>query len=250
MKNPNDVTAEFYDIVSSPYKGNDISKEEINLISDIVKNNSSILDIGCGSGRHLIPLTNKGFKVTGIDSSSKMLEILFNKSPHLNKKNITVNEDFLKLNTEISKKFDLIIMFWNTFNEICLSPADAYLLLTKCISLLNKKGKILINSDDTEIINPRQFDIKNHFLKNDLTIKYNFKTKFYDEKNKISESLETIKIYKNGKIIKKSEATIKQCWWTRADYNTFAQLLELQMNIKELKGNDELYILLEQKDGK
>lgn len=33
-----------------------------------------ILDIGCGNGRHLIPLADIGHDVTGVDSSSKMLE--------------------------------------------------------------------------------------------------------------------------------------------------------------------------------
>ena len=34
---------------------------------------SSILDIGCGTGRHAIELAKRGFKVTGVDISSGML---------------------------------------------------------------------------------------------------------------------------------------------------------------------------------
>ncbi len=36
----------------------------------------SILDLGCGSGRHLIHMVNQGFKVTGIDYSKASIEFI------------------------------------------------------------------------------------------------------------------------------------------------------------------------------
>jgi len=36
---------------------------------------NKILDLGCGSGRHLVYFSNKGFKIYGLDSSPKALEI-------------------------------------------------------------------------------------------------------------------------------------------------------------------------------
>jgi SAM-dependent methyltransferase len=39
-----------------------------------LKNGASILDIGCGTGRHSIELARRGFSVTGVDISSGMLE--------------------------------------------------------------------------------------------------------------------------------------------------------------------------------
>jgi 2-polyprenyl-3-methyl-5-hydroxy-6-metoxy-1,4-benzoquinol methylase len=35
---------------------------------------SRILDIGCGTGRHSIELTKRGYKVTGVDLSDSQLE--------------------------------------------------------------------------------------------------------------------------------------------------------------------------------
>lgn len=39
----------------------------------------TILDIGCGTGRHLIPLVKLGFNVVGIDFSKEMIKIAKNK---------------------------------------------------------------------------------------------------------------------------------------------------------------------------
>ncbi len=40
---------------------------------------SSILDLGCGTGGHTLPLAQRGYHVTGVDSSEKMLSIAQNK---------------------------------------------------------------------------------------------------------------------------------------------------------------------------
>ncbi len=45
--------------------------------------NASILDVGCGAGVKSRYLTNKGFKVTGIDFSEKMIEIAKRESPEI-----------------------------------------------------------------------------------------------------------------------------------------------------------------------
>ena len=46
----------------------DFLLEELNLPSG-----SSILDIGCGTGRHSVELARRGYQVTGVDISFRML---------------------------------------------------------------------------------------------------------------------------------------------------------------------------------
>lgn len=45
------------------------------VIGDSDNDVRSILDIGCGTGGHLVPLAQQGYHLTGIDPSSSMLEL-------------------------------------------------------------------------------------------------------------------------------------------------------------------------------
>lgn len=66
--------ADFYD---SYYRNKDYNAE-VNFVLDLANQNSTpphrtILDMGCGTGGHLIPFAKKGLKVTGFDLSEAMI---------------------------------------------------------------------------------------------------------------------------------------------------------------------------------
>lgn len=68
--------------------------------------NKTILDIGCGSGRFSLPLAGKGAKVTGIDYSSRMIEL--------------ANEYLIKYETNIDTKLNVEFIccdFMENFNS-------------------------------------------------------------------------------------------------------------------------------------
>lgn len=44
---------------------------------------ATILDLGCGTGGHLLPLTSRGFQVTGVDQSAEMLAQAQEKADHM-----------------------------------------------------------------------------------------------------------------------------------------------------------------------
>jgi SAM-dependent methyltransferase len=68
----------FFDDHAPVYMDNSFTKntlEEVDFVLDELKipPGSSILDMGCGTGRHAIELAKRGYKVTGVDISSGML---------------------------------------------------------------------------------------------------------------------------------------------------------------------------------
>ncbi len=69
---------EFFDGHAPIYMDNVFTKntlKEVDFIIEELKlpHGSSILDIGCGTGRHAIEFARRGYKVTGVDISSGML---------------------------------------------------------------------------------------------------------------------------------------------------------------------------------
>jgi 2-polyprenyl-3-methyl-5-hydroxy-6-metoxy-1,4-benzoquinol methylase len=55
----------------------------LNLILDTVGSTGTVLDLGCGTGEPLAQyFIEKGFKVTGVDGSKKMIELCKKRFPH------------------------------------------------------------------------------------------------------------------------------------------------------------------------
>ncbi len=77
----------------------------------------SILDVGCGTGRHYIPLVQKGYSVTGVDQSQNMLDALTKKAEAVKLEAYVVNKDMREI--DFTGEFEAII---------CMNTAFQYLL--------------------------------------------------------------------------------------------------------------------------
>ena len=238
--NPNDVTAKYYDIVYKGVKGTEITQEELKLIKSLVLKKDKILDVGCGSGRHLVPLTKLGYDVTGIDSSRGMLNVLKNK---ISKKSEILHQDFFKITKK--NKYNLIILMWNVFNEIATSKNDARRLISKLKSLTAKDGKILINIDNPNKLNLP--NISSTLVVSEKTKKYksDWTVKKFSRQTNTTISEEHIRVFKGNKLIYNKKALIKQRWWSFNEIKTLAKIFKLKVKTKRLKSNKELYIILE-----
>ena len=102
-----------------------------------LKENSQILDLGCGGGRNSLPLADKGFKVTGIDLNLYAIE----KAQAYNHQNCQfIHQDILNINYQ--EKFNAVIIVFNHFSNFTLSQAQS--LLNKISKSLVDGGKLLI----------------------------------------------------------------------------------------------------------
>ncbi|MFC1940389.1 class I SAM-dependent DNA methyltransferase [Chloroflexota bacterium] len=111
-----DKYAEYYDLI---YQDKDYEKE-CDFIEDIFAQHSakqikSVLDVGCGTGGHAIPLSKRGYKVTGIDSSAGMIKRAKEKSKSASNPDFKVM-DLLKLN--LDDKFDVCICMFAVMDYI------------------------------------------------------------------------------------------------------------------------------------
>jgi ubiquinone/menaquinone biosynthesis C-methylase UbiE len=109
------VYAEEYDLF---YKDKDY-EAECDMIEEIFQRYadgqvSTILDLGCGTGNHAIPLAHRGYKVTGVDRSPEMLEHAKVKlqsqtsSPQSHPQFLEGDVRSLKLN----QQFDVVLMMF------------------------------------------------------------------------------------------------------------------------------------------
>jgi SAM-dependent methyltransferase len=90
------------------------------------RHGSPILELGCGTGRTLIPIAQKGYQVFGLDNDYSMLEVLIRDSfPNSKITKGVFQADAAAFHMAIP--FALIIMPCNTFSTFCEKERRALL---------------------------------------------------------------------------------------------------------------------------
>jgi 2-polyprenyl-3-methyl-5-hydroxy-6-metoxy-1,4-benzoquinol methylase len=166
---------------------------ECDFIEDEIgfRKNSKILDIACGTGRHSIELTKRGYNVTGIDFSESQLKRAKEKAQEQN-----LSIDFQKFdarNLPFSSEFDLAIMICEGAFPLMETDEMNFQILKGASSALKSNGKLIFttlnglfplfhsindflssNSDkDTTSYDNTSFDM--------MTLRYKNKTTFTDD---------------------------------------------------------------------
>ena len=103
-----------------------------------------ILDIGCGTGRHSIELTKRGYNVTGVDLSESMLKRAKEKTLKEN-----LNIDFRKQdarNLTFKNEFDLVIMLCEGSFPLMETDEMNFRILQGASNALKEKGKLIFTT--------------------------------------------------------------------------------------------------------
>jgi len=130
--------AHIYDSVYS--KRVEDTKREIKFISRFMKK-GRILDLGCGTGRLLLPLYKQGYEVYGMDISEKMIELAKNKIKGLP---ITlVVGDFSKKIPFPDNSFDCIVRMHSSL--LHLKKSDRRRFSKEVERVLKNGGYIIID---------------------------------------------------------------------------------------------------------
>lgn len=81
-----------------------------------LKHPQTILDLGCGTGNYLIPLTQMKYKLTGVDASAQMLAIAKTKLKK-NKLKAELRHGWLQ-HFQIKKNFDAVICMFSVIDYV------------------------------------------------------------------------------------------------------------------------------------
>lgn len=105
---------------------------------------SRILDIGCGTGRHSIELTKRGYKITGIDLSDSLLKRAKEKASE--QKLMIEFQKHDARNLPFSEEFDLAIMLCEGAFPLMETDEMNYLILQNASKSLKKNGKLIFTT--------------------------------------------------------------------------------------------------------
>ena len=136
--------AEIYDAIVYGKDEAYAETEELNfIINNIPTNSKKILDLGCGCGKFLIPLASMGYKMTGIDISSAVLNECENRL-----KNRNIDADLIKESADkidFSSQFDAVICMDSV---ICYlkEPEKILKTLKNVCKALKSGGKLIIEN--------------------------------------------------------------------------------------------------------
>ncbi|VVC74851.1 hypothetical protein AQUSIP_01250 [Aquicella siphonis] len=111
-----------------------MESEYLDLIVKSVPANGSVLDLGCGTGEPIAQFfIDKGFKITGVDGSKKMIELCKKRFPAEQ----WIVSDMREIN--IQKRFD-VILAWHSFFHL---DQDSQRKMFKIFETHIKPGGIL-----------------------------------------------------------------------------------------------------------
>jgi len=103
-----------------------------------------ILDIGCGTGRHAIELTKRGYNITGVDLSESQLERAMEKARELNMEVQFLLHDARKL--PFNREFDLAIMICEGAFPLMETDEMNYQILENAATALKNNGKLIFTT--------------------------------------------------------------------------------------------------------
>jgi SAM-dependent methyltransferase len=125
--------AQYYDLL---YKKKNYSAE-VDFLKAIIKEREKVLDVGCGTGRHLKLLEENGCKCDGLDINEEMVNIT--------KKTIKGNAyvaDVLDFN--LNKKYDAIISMFAVVNHL-KDTSELKIALINLKKHLNPGGVMILD---------------------------------------------------------------------------------------------------------
>lgn len=112
-------------------------QKKLNLLTS-----SYVLDMACGAGRHSIAFAQKGYSVTAVDLSERLIHAAEKNAIHEN-----VNVDFVQADIrdlKLDKQFDLIVNLFTSFGYF-ETDEENFIIIQKAYDLLRPGGYFVLD---------------------------------------------------------------------------------------------------------
>lgn len=147
MNEYNRVDASFYDYYSTGLEG-DVQF----YVEEAQRADASVLELGCGTGRILIPIAQSGIPIFGLDRAPAMLALARQKIAHLTTETqhrIRLGEGDMR-KFSLPQRFHLITVPYRAFLHL-LTPKDQRQALACIHSHLSPNGRLIFNIFDPHL---------------------------------------------------------------------------------------------------
>jgi SAM-dependent methyltransferase len=141
------IMAELYDKLSSEFYDYHAKRGDIKFFTDYaLESGGQVLELGCGTGRVLIPTARAGVEITGLDLSAEMLKLCRSKletEPENVKSRVNLVQADMR-NFELKRRFSLATITFGPFNNL-LSVQDQLDCLACIHRHLNDGGRLVFD---------------------------------------------------------------------------------------------------------
>jgi len=143
---PTSLTVMFFDEISGYWTEIADAREtrkQLNFVKKQIAPLGVVLDLGCGNGRHTIPLAKAGYEVVGLDISPRLLQNDGNKATEIEGKAEFVRSDMRCLPFR-SETFSAVVSLDNSFGYFS-TKEDALRTLKVSARTQSQKGLLTLD---------------------------------------------------------------------------------------------------------
>lgn len=138
-----------YPFMFPPARIERAEKDALSLVALSGRDGGSVLDLCCGPGRFAIPLARMGYEVTGVDSTSFLLDIARNRASVEDMSLELVSCDMREFFRESS--FDLVISMFTSFGYFS-DRRDNMTVLRNARGSVRPGGRMIIETMGKEVL--------------------------------------------------------------------------------------------------